>query len=150
MTVMTMTQYLERKEDFGNNIIDKKDYTVPWLQKCLVNINKDYYAEIADAIRSVGNNNINAVKLSEFKYVVDNQEVSLRYLSTGEFIFLLGEIATILDIPIVIINYLSQLSIRNIDVFIEKYNKSNIAVVFDDGKKEDFINMLGDGVTWYG
>jgi hypothetical protein len=149
MTVMTMTRYLERKDEFGSNIIDCKDYTIPWLQKCLVSIDEKYYEEIADAIRSVGNDKINAVKLSEFKYVVDNQDVSLRYLSTGEFIFMLGEISTILDIPIVIINYLSQLSIRNIDIFIEKYNKSNIVAVFDDGKREDFINMLGDGVTWY-
>jgi hypothetical protein len=150
MIVMTMTKYLERKDEFGDNIIDCKDYTIPWLQKCLVEISKDHYAEITDAIRSVGNSKIKAVKLSEFKYVVDNQDVSLRYLSTGEFIFMLGEISTILDIPIVIVNYMSQLSIRNIDVFIERYNKSNLIVVFDDGKREDFINMLGDGVTWYG
>jgi hypothetical protein len=128
------------------NIVEDKDFTNKWLVNTLFNIPKSEYDNIAATLRAVGNKNIDGVELRQLSYFINGERLSLINLSTGEFVWLLGEIARICNCRVIIIDLVSQLDLDNLEAFISKYKDTDIWVVTDDNKRDMYSNIYGCGV----
>jgi hypothetical protein len=127
-------------------IVGDIDLTLDWILDMIYRIGDDECDNVAEAIRSVGNNKITAIVPKLYSYKVGDELLSMSNLSNGEFVFLLGELARIYGEKMVIIVLVTQLSNRCLENFIKRYGKYDITIVVNDNKFDEYCNIYGCGV----